>query len=183
MNNHAGPVCKLLSPWRSMLLVSALKTPFLNLIYHGASMVVHLLVVKFSMDWHVFVVHKWFFALGRYIYDTFCSVTPTFKIPIIATKNDTGMLLENCMQHNFCTIVGADIVFFFKNGQFSDSFHPFLCSFTVWADDYINSSLFCDSLKWQFAQSIKNLPKFDPKLVKYVLIFPKVVKIRQIWSH
>ena len=48
MNNHTGLICKVLCPWRYMFLVSAVKTSFLNLIYHGAGVVVHLLL-KLSM--------------------------------------------------------------------------------------------------------------------------------------
>ena len=47
MNYHTVPISKLLSPWREMFLVSALKTSFLNLIYHGAGTAVYLLVLNF----------------------------------------------------------------------------------------------------------------------------------------
>ena len=39
-----------------MFLVSAVKASFLNLIYHGAGTVVHLLLLKFSMSRAVVVV-------------------------------------------------------------------------------------------------------------------------------
>ena len=49
MNNHTGPNSKLLSPWRWMFVVSAVKISFLIMIYHGAGTVVHLLLRKFSL--------------------------------------------------------------------------------------------------------------------------------------
>ena len=57
-----GPISKLLSPWRWVFLVSAVKTSFLNLIYHGASMVVNLLLLKFSMNLVIalYALSPWF---------------------------------------------------------------------------------------------------------------------------
>ena len=40
-----------------MFLVSAVKTSFLNLIYHGAGTVNHLLQLKFSMPKHILLVN------------------------------------------------------------------------------------------------------------------------------
>ena len=49
MNNHTGPVGKLLSPCRQTFFVSAVSGLVLKLIYHRAGTVVHLLLLKFSM--------------------------------------------------------------------------------------------------------------------------------------
>ena len=45
-----GPISKLLSPWRLTFFVSAVSGLCLKLLYRGARMVVHLLLLKFSMD-------------------------------------------------------------------------------------------------------------------------------------
>ena len=49
MNNHTGTVSKLLSPQRQTFFVSSVNELFLKLIYHRASMIVHILLLKFSM--------------------------------------------------------------------------------------------------------------------------------------
>ena len=50
-----------------MFLVSAVKTPFLNLIFYGASTFVHLLLLKFSMALSQFRASEKYFFLPRVI--------------------------------------------------------------------------------------------------------------------